>query len=127
MMQQPGRIVYALQQNIGKAIVGKDEAIEYALIALLCKGHVLIEDVPGVGKTTLAREIELRIGEKIILLSHDSYYRRHDELTLEERNITFADTAADEIKNELKKLDINTLTPIEAMNLLFELQRKARG
>lgn len=53
-MQQPGRIVYALQQNIGKAIVGKDEAIEYALIALLCKGHVLIEDVPGVGKTTLA-------------------------------------------------------------------------
>ena len=54
MMQQPGRIVYALQQNIGKAIVGKDEAIEYALIALLCKGHVLIEDVPGVGKTTLA-------------------------------------------------------------------------
>ena len=54
MMQQPGQIVYALQQNIGKAIVGKDEAIEYALIALLCKGHVLIEDVPGVGKTTLA-------------------------------------------------------------------------
>ncbi|MBR4082178.1 MAG: AAA family ATPase, partial [Clostridia bacterium] len=53
-MQQPGQIVYALQQNIGKAIVGKDEAIEYALIALLCKGHVLIEDVPGVGKTTLA-------------------------------------------------------------------------
>lgn len=53
-MQQPGQIVYALQQNIAKAIVGKEEAIEYALIALLCKGHVLIEDVPGVGKTTLA-------------------------------------------------------------------------
>jgi len=34
--------------------VGKEEAIEYALIALLCRGHVLIEDVPGVGKTTLA-------------------------------------------------------------------------
>lgn len=53
-MQEPGQIVYALQQNISKAIVGKEEAIEYALIALLCKGHVLIEDVPGVGKTTLA-------------------------------------------------------------------------
>ncbi len=53
-MQEPGQIVYALQQNIAKAIVGKEEAIEYALIALLCKGHVLIEDVPGVGKTTLA-------------------------------------------------------------------------
>ena len=46
-------IVYTLQQNIRRVIVGKDEAIELALIALLCKGHVLIEDVPGVGKTTL--------------------------------------------------------------------------
>lgn len=53
-MQQPRRIVRALQQNISKVIVGKDEAIEYALIALICNGHVLIEDVPGVGKTTLA-------------------------------------------------------------------------
>ena len=46
-------IVYSLQQNIRRVIVGKDETIELALIALLCKGHVLIEDVPGVGKTTL--------------------------------------------------------------------------
>ena len=46
-------IVYTLQQNIRRVIVGKDETIELALIALLCKGHVLIEDVPGVGKTTL--------------------------------------------------------------------------
>ena len=53
-MLNPGRMISALQQNIAKAIVGKEEAIEYALIALLCKGHVLIEDVPGVGKTTLA-------------------------------------------------------------------------
>ena len=53
-MLQPRRMVGALLDNIGKAIVGKEEAIEYALIALLCRGHVLIEDVPGVGKTTLA-------------------------------------------------------------------------
>ncbi|MBR2602660.1 MAG: MoxR family ATPase [Clostridia bacterium] len=53
-MFNPGRMIIALQQAIGQAIVGKEEAIEYALIALLCKGHVLIEDVPGVGKTTLA-------------------------------------------------------------------------
>ena len=42
-------IVYTLQQNIRRVIVGKDEAIELALIALLCKGHVLIEYVTGVG------------------------------------------------------------------------------
>ena len=53
-MLNPGRMILSLQQNIGKAVVGKEEAIEYALIALLCRGHVLIEDVPGVGKTTLA-------------------------------------------------------------------------
>ncbi len=53
-MFNPGRMILSLQQNISKAIVGKEEAIEYALIALLCNGHVLIEDVPGVGKTTLA-------------------------------------------------------------------------
>ena len=54
MIQQPRRIVGALLDNIGKVIVGKEEAVEYALIARLCNGHVLIEDVPGVGKTTLA-------------------------------------------------------------------------
>jgi len=52
-MQQPRRIVRALQQNISKVIVGKEDIIELALIALLCGGHVLIEDVPGVGKTML--------------------------------------------------------------------------
>ena len=54
MMQQPRRIIGALLDNISKVIIGKKEAVEYALIALLCNGHVLIEDVPGVGKTTLA-------------------------------------------------------------------------
>ena len=53
-MLNPMNMIQALQRNIGQAIVGKEEAVEYALIALLCKGHVLIEDVPGVGKTTLA-------------------------------------------------------------------------
>lgn len=42
-----------LKDNIGKVIVGKADATELMLIALLCRGHVLIEDVPGVGKTTL--------------------------------------------------------------------------
>ncbi len=54
MIQQPRRIIGALLDNISKVIIGKEEAVEYALIALLCSGHVLIEDVPGVGKTTLA-------------------------------------------------------------------------
>ncbi len=54
MSEDPRSLVYRVLNNVRKVIVGKDEAIQLALIALLCRGHVLIEDVPGVGKTTLA-------------------------------------------------------------------------
>src|ERR1700730_9452001 len=46
-----------LQRAIASVIRGKDEAIELALVALLARGHLLIEDVPGVGKTTLAQAL----------------------------------------------------------------------
>jgi len=46
-----------VKANIEKVIVGKGEVIELALVALLCEGHILIEDVPGIGKTTLAKTI----------------------------------------------------------------------
>ena len=53
-MLNSGAVVNALKQSIATAVVGKDEAVELLLISMLCEGHVLIEDVPGVGKTTLA-------------------------------------------------------------------------
>ena len=56
-ISRTGELIYALQQNIRRAVVGKDDVIELLLIALLCRGHVLIEDVPGVGKTTLASSL----------------------------------------------------------------------
>jgi len=46
-----------LRAAIGRVVRGKDEAIELALVALLARGHLLIEDVPGVGKTTLAQAL----------------------------------------------------------------------
>jgi MoxR-like ATPase len=46
-----------LLNNIRKVIVGKDETIELTLIAMMCEGHLLLEDVPGTGKTTLAKTI----------------------------------------------------------------------
>jgi len=48
--------------NVERVIIGKREAIELLLVALLCEGHVLIEDVPGVGKTMLARAIAISLG-----------------------------------------------------------------
>ncbi len=46
-----------LRDNIQRVIVGKADVIDLALIAMLCEGHVLIEDVPGIGKTTLAKAV----------------------------------------------------------------------
>src|SRR5579871_5684208 len=53
----PAAQIGQLQRAIATAIRGKDEAIQFALIALLARGHLLIEDVPGVGKTTLAQAL----------------------------------------------------------------------
>ena len=47
----------ALRTNVGKIIVGKDAMVELLLVALLSDGHVLIDDVPGTGKTTLAKAL----------------------------------------------------------------------
>ena len=51
-----------LCRNVQRVLVGKTAAIELATIALLCEGHVLVEDVPGIGKTTLARGLAQSIG-----------------------------------------------------------------
>lgn len=51
-----------LRDNVQKVIVGKDEVIDMALAAILCEGHILFEDVPGIGKTTLARTLSISLG-----------------------------------------------------------------
>ena len=48
--------------NVQKVIVGRDEAINLTLVAVLCEGHLLLEDVPGIGKTTLARALSVSLG-----------------------------------------------------------------
>jgi MoxR-like ATPase len=51
-----------LRENIQKVIVGKDDVINLTLVAVLTEGHLLLEDVPGIGKTTLARALAASLG-----------------------------------------------------------------
>lgn len=54
----------AVKNNVETVIIGKGEVIELAMVALLCEGHLLLEDVPGVGKTMLARALATSLGLK---------------------------------------------------------------
>lgn len=54
--------VDSIVENVGRVIIGKDPAIRLAMVALLSGGHILVEDVPGVGKTMLARSIAITTG-----------------------------------------------------------------
>lgn len=55
--EKPAAMSVALQQNVGRVFLGKAEVVRSVLTGLLAGGHVLLEDVPGVGKTVLARSV----------------------------------------------------------------------
>ena len=61
-MQDVQKFAAPLIENVERVIVGKRQVIEFVLVALLCEGHVLLEDVPGSGKTMLARSIAASLG-----------------------------------------------------------------
>ncbi|MCP4296142.1 MAG: AAA domain-containing protein, partial [Proteobacteria bacterium] len=51
-----------IKENIGQVFYGKDDVVDKILTGLLCGGHVLLEDVPGLGKTILARAVSISLG-----------------------------------------------------------------
>ena len=51
-----------IKENIGKVIVGKEDTIDMLLVSMLCGGHVLLEDVPGTGKTMLIKSLAASVG-----------------------------------------------------------------
>ena len=61
-MQLVKNLVGEITKSIQKVIVGKSETIELLLISMICRGHILLEDVPGIGKTTLAKSLAQSLG-----------------------------------------------------------------
>jgi len=61
-MNQIQELAQRVRDNVAKVIVGKESVVELLLVALLCEGHVLLEDVPGIGKTMLAKTLARSIG-----------------------------------------------------------------
>lgn len=61
-MRQVQEFVRQVVDNVERVIIGKRPVIEMLMVALLCEGHVLLEDVPGVGKTMLARSVAISLG-----------------------------------------------------------------
>src|SRR5438128_4671912 len=55
-------IAQKVQRSVSRVIVGKVDEIQLMLVAMLCEGHVLIEDVPGIGKTTMAKALARSLG-----------------------------------------------------------------
>ncbi len=56
------RITARVRENIGRMMVGKTDVVELILVTMLCEGHMLLEDVPGVGKTMMARSVAASLG-----------------------------------------------------------------
>lgn len=58
----PQRLAKVVSDNVGRVMVGLTDVVEFLLVALFCEGHVLLEDVPGTGKTTLAKSLANSLG-----------------------------------------------------------------
>ena len=58
--------------EIGKVIIGQDDVIEHIFIAMLCKGHILLEGVPGLGKTLIIKTIS-----EVLDLDFNSFFRSY--------------------------------------------------
>ncbi len=63
-LERAREIAQRIIDNVKKVIIGKDTAVELGVLTLMCQGHALIEDVPGVGKTMLARSIAVSSGSE---------------------------------------------------------------
>ncbi|NOU26941.1 MAG: MoxR family ATPase [Polyangiaceae bacterium] len=118
-------VLNELRRNVEGALEGKGEAVELALVALLARGHLLIEDVPGVGKTTLARALARSVGGELRRVQFTSDLLPSDVLGVsvyDQRTGEFVLRQGPVFANVLLADEINRASPrtqsalLEAMN-----------
>jgi MoxR-like ATPase len=114
-----------LRQAVEGALEGKQDAIELALVALLARGHLLVEDVPGVGKTTLARALAKAVGGELRRVQFTSDLMPSDVLGVsvyDQRSAEFVLRQGPIFANVVLADEINRASPrtqsalLEAMN-----------
>lgn len=117
--------VLKIKGNIGKVIVGKENVVDYVLVALLSEGHILLEDVPGTGKTMLAKTFAKSVGVKFSriqftadLLPSDItglkfYDRKSGEFVFKQGPIFAGIVLADEINRATPKTQSALLESME--------------
>ena len=117
--------IQRLEDNVARCIVGKPEAVRLAVVGLLARGHLLIEDVPGVGKTTLAAALARSIGGQFQRIQFTSDMLPSDILGVsvwEPARAAFAFKPGPLFANVVLADEINRTTPktqsslLEAMN-----------
>jgi MoxR-like ATPase len=125
VVREASPLLMKLRAAVEQALEGKPEAVELALIALLARGHVLIEDVPGVGKTTLARALAKAVGGELRRVQFTSDLLPSDVLGVsvyDQRLAHFVFKSGPIFANVLLADEINRASPrtqsalLEAMN-----------